>query len=58
MDENILKEIAQENNLRGESYPDVISAYRQAYTDSKQNDIIFIGGSTFVVGDFLNEFIC
>ncbi|MBN2892163.1 MAG: bifunctional folylpolyglutamate synthase/dihydrofolate synthase [Bacteroidales bacterium] len=58
MDEKILKEIAQKNNIRGESYPDVISAYQQAYTDSKQNDIIFIGGSTFVVGDFLNEFIC
>lgn len=35
------------------SYPDVPSAYKAALADSTSSDIIYIGGSTFIVADFL-----
>ncbi len=35
---------------------DVASAYRQALAASAEDDMIFIGGSTFVVADFLKYF--
>ena len=31
----------------------VMKAYANALTDSSQSDMLFIGGSTFVVADFL-----
>ena len=40
-------------NLRGLSYPDVGSAVRSAYANASENDMIFIGGSTFIVADAL-----
>jgi len=48
-----LKTIAQQHKLAGKSYPSVISAYRQAQSNAKINDLIFIGGSTFVVAEVL-----
>lgn len=36
-------------------YPDVEKAYHAALSESKPDDIIFIGGSTFIVADFLSE---
>ncbi|MCL2290470.1 MAG: bifunctional folylpolyglutamate synthase/dihydrofolate synthase [Bacteroidetes bacterium] len=33
---------------------DVINTYKQAFNNSQENDIIFIGGSFFVVGEFLS----
>ncbi len=50
-------------NLKGETFPTVIDAYRRALSDSKEdtatetvnNDIIYIGGSTFVVADLLRD---
>ncbi|MDD4150424.1 MAG: bifunctional folylpolyglutamate synthase/dihydrofolate synthase [Bacteroidales bacterium] len=53
MDENLLKETAEPFNLKGNSYPNVMSAYQQALADSSAGDVIFIGGSTFVVADYL-----
>lgn len=51
------KELAQkakEYNLRGESYPDVATALRAAKNDSADNDLIFVGGSCFIVADLLS----
>lgn len=37
----------------GHRYTDVISAYRAALSDASPADLLFIGGSTFVVADLL-----
>lgn len=39
--------------LDGRTFPDVAAAYREALGESRPDDIIFIGGSTFIVADFL-----
>ena len=39
--------------LKGSSYPHVISAYKDAIIKADKNDLIFVGGSSYVVGDFL-----
>lgn len=36
-------------------YPDVKTAYDAAVLEAKEEDILFIGGSTFIVADFLAE---
>ncbi len=53
LDENILKTKAEEYGLHGKSYPDVKSAVAAARTDAPATDMIFIGGSTFIVADAL-----
>ena len=52
-----LKEKASKSGLRGSNFPDVISAYRKALDDAGSDDIIFIGGSSFIVADMLNGII-
>ena len=50
------KELAQKATgfgLKGESYPTVIKAYNAAKSNAGKNDLIFIGGSTFVVAEIL-----
>lgn len=42
---------AQEFNLRGEVVPNVKEAYRLARKKAKKGDMIYIGGSTFVVAE-------
>lgn len=39
--------------LDGNHYEDVKSAYSQALTDARPQDLIYVGGSTFVVADLL-----
>jgi dihydrofolate synthase/folylpolyglutamate synthase len=41
--------------LIGESYNDVLSAYNAAVNCAKPIDMIYVGGSTFVVGDLLKS---
>jgi dihydrofolate synthase/folylpolyglutamate synthase len=53
LDGNILKEKAEKAGLKGEKFLDVPSAYRSALDESSQNDLIFVGGSTFIVADLL-----
>lgn len=55
MDKDLLIEIAKKLELKGKSYPDVLTAYNEALKNADNNDLIFIGGSTFVVGDLLGE---
>jgi dihydrofolate synthase / folylpolyglutamate synthase len=46
-----LKILAAANGLMGEAYLEVNAAYAAARAKAKSEDIIFIGGSTFVVAD-------
>ncbi|MCD8080385.1 MAG: bifunctional folylpolyglutamate synthase/dihydrofolate synthase [Bacteroides sp.] len=48
-----LLSMAQETGLQGKSYPDVPTAVKEALRNSLPEDLIFVGGSTFVVVDLL-----
>ena len=48
-----LKRLAKQHNLQGNSYKTVENAYKKALSQSNPNDCIFVGGSTFIVADFL-----
>ncbi len=49
-----LKELAEECGLNGTAYPAVASAYEAAQKESAPTDMIYIGGSTFIVADLLS----
>lgn len=53
MDENELRARAQAFRLHGESYPTVEKAYQAAFRAAAEEDLIFVGGSSFVVADLL-----
>lgn len=55
MQEKALKKMAAAHGLRGRTYPTVPLAYRAALRAAKKNDLVFIGGSTFVVADALRS---
>ncbi|MCL1849889.1 MAG: Mur ligase family protein [Bacteroidetes bacterium] len=40
-------------NLNVFNLPDVLTAYKQATCNAQENDVVFIGGSFFVVGELL-----
>ncbi len=48
---NILKQKAAEHGLKGEVYDSVNEALRSAQLDATSEDLIFVGGSTFVVAE-------
>lgn len=50
-------DIAREAGLQGNTYNCVASAYEAAKDSATQSDTIFIGGSTFVVADMLENII-
>ena len=45
--------LAQSRNLHGESFPDVKSAYSAAMRNANASDFVYVGGSSYVVADFL-----
>jgi dihydrofolate synthase/folylpolyglutamate synthase len=49
--------IAEKHNLHGSCYANVGLAYSAANQNAQKNDIIFIGGSTFIVADMLNNIL-
>jgi dihydrofolate synthase/folylpolyglutamate synthase len=53
LNEIILKSEAAKYGLRGESYPDVATALECARNNAEQSDLIYIGGSTFVVAEII-----
>lgn len=55
--ENVLKIVGQQLGLRGESYASVAEAYESARNAALKDDLVFIGGSTYVVADFLKNCI-
>jgi dihydrofolate synthase/folylpolyglutamate synthase len=53
--ETSLKVFADQFGLAGMSYPSVPEAVRAATDAAAPNDFIFVGGSTYVVADFLKS---
>jgi dihydrofolate synthase/folylpolyglutamate synthase len=54
LDEKELQKIAEKEDLNGKTYPTVKDAVTAAENDASADDLIFIGGSTFVVADALD----
>ncbi len=50
-----VKELAQQFGLNGEAYLTVAEAVRVACADSESDDLVFVGGSSFIVADLLSE---
>lgn len=48
-----LKKLALEFGLKGESFSSVQAAFEKAKISAKPNDVVFVGGSTFVVAEVL-----
>ena len=53
----VVKTLAAQHELKGECYPSVVEAYRAAQEAATSKDFIFIGGSSYLVGDFLKNCI-
>jgi len=53
MDAKELMKLAGEKGLQGEVYNSVKEAYRSALKNANENDLVFVGGSTFVVAEVL-----
>ena len=51
--ETSLKIFGEQFGLKGECYPTVVEAYQAAMQGATSEDVVFIGGSTYVVADFL-----
>ncbi len=51
LDEKDLQTQASAYGLMGSTYPSVIEAYQAAQKESTDEDVIFVGGSTFVVAE-------
>lgn len=53
MDENVLLEKARAHGLDGTTAPTVMEAFEKAREKATENDMIFVGGSCFIVADLL-----
>lgn len=53
MDAELLRKEAALHGLKGKIYKSVTSAYEHALDEAGKNDLIFVGGSTFVVAEVL-----
>ena len=53
LDVNELQSIALKYNLKGNTYRSTLEAYQAAIKNSTKKDMIFIGGSNFVVAEIL-----
>jgi len=53
MDEKVLKSKAAGFGLKGESYNDVNEALEAARANASPSDLVFVGGSTFVVAEII-----
>ncbi|QXP74545.1 bifunctional folylpolyglutamate synthase/dihydrofolate synthase [Tenacibaculum sp. AHE15PA] len=53
MSEKILKETANEHNLIGDSFGSVNQAFEAASLRATKEDVVYVGGSTFVVAEIL-----
>ena len=55
--ETVVLQKAKEHGLTGNSYSTVNEAYNAAFHAASANDFIYVGGSSYVVGDFLKDCI-
>lgn len=53
LDAGILKQKAEAAGLKGRAFPSVKAAVKAALSQAGPNDVVFIGGSSFVVADYL-----
>jgi dihydrofolate synthase/folylpolyglutamate synthase len=53
LDVDELQNKAEKFGLTGEKYPSVKKAYETARNEAREDDLIFIGGSTFIVAEVL-----
>ena len=53
LDEGVLRKKAIHFGLDGDSFPSVKTAYQSALDNAADKDLVFIGGSTFVVAEIL-----
>jgi len=53
LDHHVLKQKAEAFTLRGEAYGTVREAFSAVKSAAGPDDMIFVGGSTFVVADLL-----
>jgi dihydrofolate synthase/folylpolyglutamate synthase len=54
LESEVLQKKASEFGLKGNAFPNVESGLKAAKKTAKKDDLIFVGGSTFVVGDLLS----
>lgn len=57
LSEKELSENAHAYGLNGDTYPSVEEAFRQASADAGPEDMIYVGGSNFVVADLLESLV-
>lgn len=50
---NIVKEKGKEHHLKGYVFPQVADAYKAVLHHANEDDFIFVGGSSYIVADFL-----
>ena len=55
LSENVIKIMAAAKGLQGESYPTVVEAWNSASKAAEPDDFVFIGGSSYVVADYLKN---
>ncbi len=55
LSESALSDLASKHGLVGKTYPSVFEAYNAAKSFASHSDFIFIGGSSYIVGDFLKN---
>ena len=55
LSERVLQMMGQQLGLSGNVYPSVAEAYAAAKIIAKEGDFVFIGGSSYVVADFLKN---
>ena len=55
LSEEKVKELAQQAGLQGNTYPNVDEAVQAACSEAHPDDLIFVGGSTFIVADLLKN---
>ena len=53
LDANLLKSKFHENGLNGKAYQSVANALKKAKDNAQKNDLIYVGGSTFVVAEII-----
>ena len=53
MNEITLQGKAEPFHLKGQAYASVMEAYTAAMANAKPNDLVYLGGSSFIVADFL-----
>ena len=55
INEEKIKAIGDSLGLQGKCFKNVKAAYQQALADAMPNDFIFVGGSSYIVADFMVE---